>query len=167
MATHSSVLAWRIPGTGEPGGLPSMGSHWVGHDWSDLAAAAAVLLQWTFYTLLLVMCMHFCGACIQNWHCEVMLCLCSSPVRYWQFLKLTVPIFTTPAMHVSPVLHILEFVPDILVYVQKYSWWNLTFLDDWWGWALVHVIICHLDFSFAKFQFSCPFYDELSVFFLF
>ena len=35
-----SVLAWRIPGTGEPGGLPSMGSHRVGHDWSDLAAAA-------------------------------------------------------------------------------------------------------------------------------
>ena len=39
MATHSSVLAWRIPGAGEPGGLPSMGSHRVGHDWSDLAAA--------------------------------------------------------------------------------------------------------------------------------
>ena len=38
-ATHSSVLAWRIPGTGEPGGLPSMGSHRVRHDWSDLAAA--------------------------------------------------------------------------------------------------------------------------------
>ena len=41
MATHSSVIAWRIPGTGEPGGLPSMGSHRVGHDWSDLTAAAA------------------------------------------------------------------------------------------------------------------------------
>ena len=41
MATHSSVLAWRIPGTGEPGGLPSMGSHRVRHDWSDLAAVAA------------------------------------------------------------------------------------------------------------------------------
>ena len=41
MATHSSVRAWRIPGTGEPGGLPSMGSHRVGHDWSDLTAAAA------------------------------------------------------------------------------------------------------------------------------
>ena len=42
MATHSSVLAWRIPGTGEPPGLPSMGSHRVGHDWSDLAAAACI-----------------------------------------------------------------------------------------------------------------------------
>ena len=43
MATHSSVLAWRIPGAGEPGGLPSMGSHRVGHDWSDLAEAVAKL----------------------------------------------------------------------------------------------------------------------------
>ena len=41
MAAHSGPLAWRIPGTGEPGGLLSMGSHRVGHDWSDLAAAAA------------------------------------------------------------------------------------------------------------------------------
>ena len=40
MATHSSVLAWRIPGMGQPSGLPSMGSHRVGHNWSDLAAAA-------------------------------------------------------------------------------------------------------------------------------
>ena len=41
MATHSSVLAWRIPVMGEPGGLLSMGSHRVGHDWSDLATADA------------------------------------------------------------------------------------------------------------------------------
>ena len=45
MATHSSVLAWRIPGAAEPGGLPSMGSHRAGHDWSDLAAAVTFL--WT------------------------------------------------------------------------------------------------------------------------
>ena len=45
MATHSSVLAWRIPGTEEPSGLPSMGSHRVGHDWSDLAAAIYCLHQ--------------------------------------------------------------------------------------------------------------------------
>ena len=50
MATHSSVLAWRIPGTGEPGGLPSMGSHRVEHDWSDLAVAAAS--WWIFYSWL-------------------------------------------------------------------------------------------------------------------
>ena len=47
MATHSSVLSWRIPGIGEPGGLLSMGSHRVGHDWSDLAAAAAVPMHKT------------------------------------------------------------------------------------------------------------------------
>ena len=46
MAPHSSTPAWRIPGTGEPGGLPSMGSHRVEHDWSDLAAAAAA---WQIY----------------------------------------------------------------------------------------------------------------------
>ena len=45
MATHSSVLDWRIPGTEEPGGLPSMGSHRVGHDCSNLAAAAAAILK--------------------------------------------------------------------------------------------------------------------------
>ena len=43
MATHSSILAWRIPGTVEPGGLPSMGWHRVGNNWSDLAAAAVIL----------------------------------------------------------------------------------------------------------------------------
>ena len=46
MATYSSVLAWRIPGMGEPGGLLSMGSHRVGHDWSDSAAAAAAVVSW-------------------------------------------------------------------------------------------------------------------------
>ena len=51
MATHSSVLAWKIPGTGEPGGLPSMGSHRVWHDWSDLAAAAAYHVNILFYKL--------------------------------------------------------------------------------------------------------------------
>ena len=45
MATHSSVLAWRIPGMGEPGGLPSMGPHRVGHDPSDTAAAAHSILK--------------------------------------------------------------------------------------------------------------------------
>ena len=53
MATHSSVLAWRIPGMGQPSGLLSMGLHRVKHDWSDLAvaaaaaAAAAVLFRYT------------------------------------------------------------------------------------------------------------------------
>ena len=49
MATHSSVLAWRIPGTGEPRGVPSVGSCRVRHDWSDLAAAVYLhspLTEW-------------------------------------------------------------------------------------------------------------------------
>ena len=52
MATHSSVLAWRIPGTGEPGRLPSMGSLRVGHDRSDLAATEAEdsKKRWQEYT---------------------------------------------------------------------------------------------------------------------
>ena len=55
MATHSSIFAWRIPGTEEPSGLLSMGSHRVGHDWSDLAAAAAteeehIKKRWQEYT---------------------------------------------------------------------------------------------------------------------
>ena len=55
MATHSSVLAWRIPGTGEPGGLLSMGSHRVRHDWSDLAVATMYKWQdrWLLGALLL------------------------------------------------------------------------------------------------------------------
>ena len=48
MATHSSVLTWRIPGMEEPGGLPFMGSHRVGHDWSDLAVAAALGCMYLF-----------------------------------------------------------------------------------------------------------------------
>ena len=51
MATHTSILAWRIPGPGEPGGLLSVGSHKVGHDWSNLAAAACPLSWWYHPTI--------------------------------------------------------------------------------------------------------------------
>ena len=51
MTTHSSVLAWKIPGMGEPGGLPSTGSHRVGHDWSDLAAAVSPPLRFPLPSL--------------------------------------------------------------------------------------------------------------------
>ena len=57
MATHSSLLAWRIPGTGEPGGLPSVGLHRVGHDWSNLAVAAGRLYFMTFLV-------NFCDCCM-------------------------------------------------------------------------------------------------------
>ena len=65
MAAHSSVLAWRIPGTAEPGGLPSMGSHRVRHDWSDLAAAAAADMCLYMETIciasLYIQCIYACS----------------------------------------------------------------------------------------------------------
>ena len=68
MATHSSVLAWRIPGMEEPGGLPSMGSHRVGHNWSDLAAAAAATLHYMsmlyfIYKLMGILDVSYFGYC--------------------------------------------------------------------------------------------------------
>ena len=77
MATHSSVLAWPIPGTGEPGGLLSMGSHRVGHDWSDLAAAATAgydVNYWRFFRKNLM------------WN----------KVRNWGFLKIIFALFQVP-----------------------------------------------------------------------
>ena len=65
MATQSSVLAWRIPGTGEPGGLLSLGSLRVGHDWSDLAAAAA---EWLHF--------HFLLSCIGEGNGNPLQCSC-------------------------------------------------------------------------------------------
>ena len=56
MATHSNVLAWRIPGTGEPGGLPSMGSHRVGHDRSDSAAVKSKMSLFFFNLQFFLLC---------------------------------------------------------------------------------------------------------------
>ena len=70
MATHCSVLAWRIPGTGKPGGLLSMGSHRVGHDWSDLAAAATLCILGELYIKYLCVILMYeliSGKCI--WVC--------------------------------------------------------------------------------------------------
>ena len=90
MATHSSVLAWRIPGTGEPGGLLSMGSHRVIHDWSDLAAAAAAAggsspkncwVKWTVSTTATSGGHAFSTLC-----CVLAVLSCFSPV--WFYLTL-------------------------------------------------------------------------------
>ena len=62
MAPHSSTLAWRIPGMGEPGGLPSMGSPRVGHDWSDLAAAAAALIDMYLLSFSWLFSCSFCSS---------------------------------------------------------------------------------------------------------
>ena len=69
MATHSSVLAWRIPGMGEPGGLLSMGSHRVGHDWSDAAAAARVpYVLWKWTLIRYMSCRYFLLFCNLPFH---------------------------------------------------------------------------------------------------
>ena len=80
MATHSSVLVWRIPGTGEPGGLPSMGSHRVGHDWSDLAAAAAVEIvpKASIHIIYLLIFYHEASSgSDDNWYSDILI-----PVRH-------------------------------------------------------------------------------------
>ena len=79
VATHSSVFAWKIPWMEEPGGLPSVGLHRVGHDWSDLAAAAFRKLYFCFLykvfiefvTMLLLFCFGFLAASVLYY------CICS------------------------------------------------------------------------------------------
>ena len=66
MATHSSVLAWRIPGTEEPRGLLSTGSHRIRHDWSDLAAAAYINTYIYIYV-----CICVSGRCVRSSPCRV------------------------------------------------------------------------------------------------
>ena len=65
MATRSSVLAWRIPGTGEPGGLPSMGLYRVRNDWSDLAAAAKWQLIISLSIFFLILPINFYDTYVQ------------------------------------------------------------------------------------------------------
>ena len=67
MATQSSVLAWRIPGTGKPSGLLSMGLHRVRHDWSDLAAAAAAAMLRIKFNLLNMISIMFYGIELVYW----------------------------------------------------------------------------------------------------
>ena len=64
MASHSSTLAWKIPGMGEPGGLPSLGSHRIRHDWSSLAAAA---LSRNWVSVMWRPLQEDCGSCQAVW----------------------------------------------------------------------------------------------------
>ena len=83
MATYSSVLAWRIPETGERDGLPSMGSDRVGHDWSDLAAAARRVTSFPFSNI----CFHVTHHLLATSVPHVLRFLYMAPVHNWcQFM---------------------------------------------------------------------------------
>ena len=112
MATHSSILAWRIAGTEEPGGLPSIGSHRVGHDWCDLAAAASSLCLWCAISYhLLPFSSHTCASpAPSNWLYVVpwkrhVLC-CSSPLAPVVFLCISFPWMDLSLMHLSTLSYI-------------------------------------------------------------
>ena len=104
VATHSSVPAWGIPGTGEPGGLPSLGSHRVGHDWSDLAAAAV----------------------IHNWHtntCDSLLmeCIIRSSGRSKKYIFKAMIIFKDPEIWCDMKIHkvtVLLMLLKFVAYIQ-------------------------------------------------
>ena len=87
MATHSSVLAWRIPGMAEPGGLPSMGSHRVRHDWRNLAAAAAV-----FHICVLT----WCSSPLEQFSANVLSCVVTNHVPNSHHLDLMSAVFLYP-----------------------------------------------------------------------
>ena len=126
MATHSSVLAWRIPGTGEPGGLPSLGSHRVGHDWSDLAAAAALVLEnWSYATLTLIS-GHICIQCEET---IIIICLAPKCIATWEYAfeddRRKAPSKALIAMGLSLLL-LDMFVRDV-----KVCRWECLRMDCW------------------------------------
>ena len=92
MATRSSVLAWRIPGMGEPDGLPPMGSHRVGHDWSDLAAAC------------------------------LLICECSSNPACTMYLTLHLNFLNIGIWRVQPPTQWKYYMDNILISVQIFQW---------------------------------------------
>ena len=158
MATHSSVLAWRIPGTGEPGGLLSMGSHRVRHDWSDLAVAAACALSMLalyFITTIsttiqnFVFTILFINLCMPNqiyylifiFFIKKILC-----TVFWSLLSLNIVILS---LSLSSVAAVPPFLPYELFY-----WWRLspffTIKNRITTDFLVHVFLCKSQKGIAR-----------------
>ena len=126
MATHSSVLAWRIPGTGEPGGLLSMGSHRVGHDWSDLAAAVG---GWLFKKVRL----FFYGWKKNNVKYQKHFCNIFSDLENssW-YIKWKSKL--QQSKH-----NIIPYLQNNYIYIHTEDWyyvtktyWNIKFSFQWW-----------------------------------
>ena len=176
MATHPSVLAWRIPGTGEPGGLPSVGSHRVGHDWSGLAAAATAFLlcprvsgsgenshsqpflkrereEWTMQTALAFQAIVWgfvsCLACGSEHWCK------------WQFGFL---VGTTEKHSKHPAFYgypdTLDFHSSDLSALVFHSHFNMKFPVDIRCWVSLQVLLYHLHifdkvFLYIFYSFLC------------
>ena len=116
MATHSSVLAWRIPGTGEPGGLQSMGLHRVGHDWSDLAAVA-VAVWYTFEDRMINLVCYSILTGSRSWDYESFYIL---PDKRWGTRKV-------PLLHAEG-----QMLSQGKAHTQLFVWdvrWAICFLD--------------------------------------
>ena len=125
MATHSSVLAWRIPGTGEPGGLTSIGSHRVGHDWSDLAGSSSSIP----YKNHKMVCIHlspskFCTLVFKHltseWWC-IILSVAFKKKNLFQIAKFSL----LSAVEISLLSFNLSSLERIsrLIYIQLFRWW--------------------------------------------
>ena len=113
MATHSSILAWRIPGMGEPRGLLSMGSHRVGHNWSDLVAVAVVFVIFSFPGSHLS---HY----IFNYLCKVT--RRKIHILYFDNFKFsseTVPDFACPILHIFLFLNLHLIVTYFILFLIR------------------------------------------------
>ena len=125
MATHSSILAWRIPGMGEPGGLSSMGSHRVGHDWSDLAAAAAArkahltshlrMSGSRLVTTPLSQSLRLFLYSSPMYTCHLFL-ISSASVKSLPFLSFIMPIFAWNVPYISPIFLKKSLIFPILLF---------------------------------------------------
>ena len=126
MATHSSSLAWRIPRTGEPGGLLSMGLHRVGHDWSDLAAAAAAFPSTRHARIILHLFLKVFSISIKDY---------VSPLEYLNknflkrehFLRLIAHCLVKWSWYIKIYIY---FFPS------SYGLWDLSSLTRDWTWAV-------------------------------
>ena len=136
MATHSSALAWRIPGTVEPGGLPSMGSHRIGYDWSDLAAAAAAMTDGVERLFISLFAIHI-SSLVQ---CLVKYCAClKNLVKIWLLLLSLFVRYMFTNISYQALLH-FYFVTVPFEEQIKFFWWHLIY----WYFSLIMCDLLHI-----------------------